>query len=109
MPVPVPAAGADRPEAWRPIMPGSTAWKAASAIALAILAGGLGGCTATADLSYSEYEFGPGFQTERVYESRVFGDTGRGFGSEACRTVVRRETNAFGEVFTREIYVCDEP
>ncbi|HZH53958.1 MAG TPA: hypothetical protein VEZ16_19000 [Microvirga sp.] len=70
------------------------------------LAGLLAGCTATADLSYSEYRFRPGFQ-EQVYESRVYGDTSRGFGSEVCRTETRRDVNRLGEVIVRDVQICD--
>lgn len=77
------------------------------AAGLVPLVGVLAGCAATADLSYGEYRFGPGHQGERVYESRVYGDSSRGFGSESCRTVVRRDVTRFGEVTVRESRVCD--
>lgn len=79
-----------------------------STVALSVLSGGLAGCTATADLSYGEYQFGPGYQTERVYERRVYGDTDQGLGSEACRGVVRRQIDAFGNLIVRDDRVCDE-
>jgi hypothetical protein len=73
----------------------------------ALLAGVPAGCAATADLSYGEYQFGPGYGVERVYESRVYGDTGQGLGSEVCQGSVRRETNAFGDVIVRDDRFCD--
>lgn len=72
----------------------------------AILAGLLAGCSAAADLSYGEYRFGPGYR-ERVYESRVYGDTSRGFGSEVCRTETRQDVNRFGGTVVRDVRVCD--
>jgi len=67
----------------------------------------LGGCTATADMSYGEYQFDPAYGTEQVYERRVYADTAQGLGSEECRTVARRHVNRFGEVVRRERQVCD--
>lgn len=74
-----------------------------------LLMGGFAGCTTTADVTYSEYRFGPGFGTERTYESRVYGDSTRGLGSESCRTVVRSDFDWFGEASRREVTTCDEP
>jgi hypothetical protein len=74
---------------------------------LKMLAGALGGCSATADLSYGQYQFGPGYHTERFYESRVYGDTGQGFGSEACRGFIRRDVDAIGDEVVREDHLCD--
>jgi len=73
-----------------------------------LIAGALAGCTATADMSYGEYQFGPGYQAERVYERRIYADTGTGLGSEECRTVVRRHVNRYGEVIRRDTRVCDD-
>jgi hypothetical protein len=78
------------------------------AVALALLAGGLAGCTTSADLSYSEYQFGPGYQTERVQERRLYADTDQGFGSESCQGVARRHVNEFGELVARDTVVCDD-
>jgi hypothetical protein len=75
---------------------------------LAALAGALGGCAAEADLAYGEYRFGPGYQTERVYERRLYGSTTEGLGSEACRVVHRRSVNELGEVVVRRVRICDE-
>jgi hypothetical protein len=76
-------------------------------LVVALLAGVPAGCAATADLSYSEYQFGPGYGAERVYESRVYGDTEQGLGSEVCQGSVRREMNAFGDVIVRDDRACD--
>jgi hypothetical protein len=73
----------------------------------ALIAATLGGCMATADMSYGEYQFSPGYGSERVYERRVYADTSQGLGTEECRTVVRRHMNRFGEVVRRERQVCD--
>ena len=75
---------------------------------LAAIAGALGGCAAEADLAYGEYRYGPGYQTERLYERRVYGSTTEGLGSEACRLIHRRRVNEFGEVEVRRVRVCDE-
>ena len=77
------------------------------AVAALTLAVGLGGCTTTADCAYNECQFGPGYQSERAYESRLYGGTEQGFGGESCRVEVRREVGAFGEVSSREVTVCD--
>ncbi|GEO19007.1 hypothetical protein [Microvirga aerophila] len=76
-------------------------------LVVALLAGVPAGCAATADLSYSEYQFGPGYGAERVYESRVYGDTEQGLGSEVCWGSVRREMNAFGDMIVRDDRACD--
>lgn len=68
---------------------------------------GLAGCSTSADVSYGTYRSGPGYEAEHVYESRVYGDTQRGFGRENCRTVVRRETDAYGRPSSVEESVCD--
>ncbi len=79
----------------------------ALSLVVTLLAGVPAGCAATADLSYSEYQFGPGYGAERVYETRVYGDTEQGLGSEVCRGSVRRETNAFGDMIVRDDRSCD--
>jgi len=71
------------------------------------LGSGLAGCSTSADVSYGEYRFGPGYEAGHVYESRVYGDTQRGIGRESCRTVVRRETDAYGRPISAEESVCD--
>jgi hypothetical protein len=59
-------------------------------------------------LSYGEYQFGPGYQSERVYERRIYGDTSRGFGSETCQGVVGQQMNEFGEFDVGDSVTCDE-
>lgn len=71
------------------------------------LSTGLAGCSTSADVSYGAYSFGPGYETGRVYESRVYGDTQRGFGSENCRTVLRRQVDAYGRASSVEETLCD--
>jgi hypothetical protein len=71
------------------------------------LAAGLAGCSTSADIAYGSYQFGPGYQTGRVYEGRVYGDPQRGIGAENCRTVLRQETDAFGRLSSWEETVCD--
>jgi hypothetical protein len=93
---------------WRLLMSGWSARGAAVSVAFVILGGGLAGCTTMAGFSYSEYQAGPGFQTERVYENRVYGDTEQGLGSETCRMAARREAGASGEILARRETVCEE-
>ena len=76
---------------------------------LTILAAGLGGCSASADWSYSEFRTGPGYQSERTYGSSVYGDTRRGIGTESCRTVRRSQLDAFGRPTSWEEAVCEQP
>lgn len=71
-----------------------------------LAAGMLGGCAASADVSYGEFRFGEGSGTSRVYESRVYGDTAQGLGGETCRTVIRSEIDAAGRRVMRERRVC---
>ncbi|MCG7391390.1 hypothetical protein MHY87_00525 [Microvirga sp. ACRRW] len=77
------------------------------AAVLGIAGAGLAGCSTSADISYGSYRFGPGYESGQVYESRVFGDTQQGLGAENCRTVVRRERDAFGRLSSREETVCE--
>lgn len=76
------------------------------AVVPAVVASALGGCAASADLTYGEYRFGPGYGTERVYESRIYGDTAQGLGSESCRTVTRSEIDEYGRAVMRERRIC---
>jgi len=71
------------------------------------LLAGLAGCSTSADVAYGTYQFGPGYQAGRVYESRVYGDTQSGIGAENCRTVLRQETDAFGRLSSSEETVCE--
>jgi len=71
------------------------------------ICGSLAACSTSADVSYGEYRFGPGYESGRVYENRVYADTSRGLGRENCRTVVHQQEDAFGRVFSSEETVCD--
>jgi len=71
------------------------------------LTAGLAGCSTSADVAYGSYQFGPGYQTGRVYESRVYGDTQRGIRAENCRTVTRQVTDVFGRLSSSEETICD--
>jgi len=77
------------------------------ALAVLACAAMLGGCAASADVSYGEYRFGPGYGTEHAYESRVYGSTAQGLGSETCRTVAQSEPDEFGRSIVRERRVCE--
>lgn len=77
-------------------------------VLLVSLAGTLSACTASADWSYSEYRASPGYQSERTYGNRVYGDTRRGLGSENCRTVRRTQLDAYGRPSSWEETVCEE-
>ena len=76
-------------------------------LVLPLLGAVLGGCTTSAAVSYGEYRSGPGFETERVYENRIYGDTAQGWGGESCQVIARRQVDAFGEVAVREETVCN--
>lgn len=67
----------------------------------------LAACSTSADVSYGTYQLGPGYETGRVYENRVYADTSHGLGHENCRTVVRRQEDAFGRSFSSEETLCD--
>jgi hypothetical protein len=91
---------------WRAAMPSVIAGR--PVLILMVLGAAIGGCTTSADVSYSRYRFGPGYETEQVYESRVYGDMEQGLGSESCRVVARRQADPFGEISVGEETVCDE-
>ncbi len=76
------------------------------ALIVALVCSGLGGCMVAADTSYSEYSFGPGHQSERVYENRIYGDTQQGIGGESCRSIRRSQVDAYGREATVEESVC---
>jgi hypothetical protein len=71
------------------------------------LSAGLAGCSTSADVAYGTYRVGPGYEAGQVRESRVYGDTRRGIGTENCRTVLRREADAFGRLSSFEETVCE--
>lgn len=77
-----------------------------AAIAIGLSAG-VAGCSTSADVAYGSYQFGPGYQTGSMHQSRVYGDTQGGVGTESCRTVLRQETDAFGRLSSHEETVCD--
>ena len=80
-------------------------------LTMAVLATGFGtglaGCSTSADVSYGSYSVGPGYETGRVYENRVYADTYRGLGHENCRTALRRQTDADGRLSSSEETVCE--
>lgn len=67
----------------------------------------LAACTTSADVTYGEYSFGPGYEAGRVYENRIYADTDRGLGRERCRTVVEQTMDAFGRRSAQEEVICD--
>ena len=74
---------------------------------LAVLAIGLGGCVAGAGVSTWNYRSEPGFQTERIAESRIYGDPVRGFGSSSCKSVVTRRAEPTGRIASSEMTACE--
>lgn len=73
---------------------------------VAFLAAGLSGCVGTAGVSTWQYQSGPGFETERVYDGSVRADTSRGLTREACTTVSRRQIGPAGNVAGRDVTDC---
>lgn len=74
---------------------------------VAVLALGLTACSTSADVFYGGYQAGPGYETGRIYENRIYGDTRRGFGNENCRTVLRRQVDTYGRASSVEDTVCN--
>jgi hypothetical protein len=74
---------------------------------LVLLATGLAGCISSAGVSTWEYQSGPGFSMERVYEGRVSADTEQGLTREACTSVSRRQMGVSGGVSGSETVTCD--
>ena len=83
-----------------------------SAVSLWLLvplaAGGMAGCSTSADVFYGEYRAGPGYETSQGYEGRVYGDASQGFGGEACRSVSQRQVDRYGNMSAGETVMCDE-
>jgi hypothetical protein len=79
-----------------------------SVSAVALIACGVGGCAASAGISYAEYRSSTVGGTGRLYESSIQGDTQRGFAAETCKTVISRRANGFGENTLAEETVCEE-
>jgi hypothetical protein len=71
------------------------------------LGAGLAGCSTSADVAYGTYRFGPGYESGQVRESHVYSDPREGIGAESCRTVLRREADAFGRLSSFEETVCE--
>ncbi|MBQ0821580.1 hypothetical protein HPT29_008855 [Microvirga terrae] len=72
----------------------------------AILAVGLTGCVGSAGVSTWNYQAGPGYETERVYDGRVQADTSRGLTRESCTTVSRRQIGPSGRRDGRDDTAC---
>lgn len=60
----------------------------------------------TAGVSTWEYQVGPGYETERVYDGRIQADTSQGFTREACTTVSRRQIAASGGAVGGDVTAC---
>ena len=71
-----------------------------------ILASGLGGCVGAAGVSTWEYRSGPGFEAERIQESRIQADTSQGVTQEACTRVSRRRVGPPGTVSGSDVAEC---
>ncbi len=71
-----------------------------------ILASGLGGCVGAAGVSTWEYRSGPGFEAERIQESRIQADTSQGITQEACTRVSRRQVGPSGTVSGSDVAEC---
>jgi hypothetical protein len=76
-------------------------------LAAAMLSAGLGGCVGAAGISTLEYRSGPGYETERVYNSRTEADSSRGFTREACANVAHRQVDASGRIAGTGLTTCD--
>jgi hypothetical protein len=72
----------------------------------AILAAGLTGCVGAAGVSTWEYQAGPGYETERVYDSRIQADTSQGLTRESCTTVSRRQSGPAGGMAGDDVTAC---
>ncbi|EIM25640.1 hypothetical protein [Microvirga lotononidis] len=70
------------------------------------LAIGLSGCVGSAGVSTWQYQSGPGYETQRVYDGSVQADTTRGLTREACTTVSRRQIGPAGNVAGRDVTDC---
>lgn len=70
------------------------------------LAVGLAGCVGTAGISTWDYQAGPGYETERVRESRIQADPVQGLTHHDCTSVTRRQVAASGEVSGADLTAC---
>lgn len=73
----------------------------------AILAAGLAGCVGTAGVSTWEYRAGPGYETERVHDSRILADTSQGLTRESCTSVSRRRSGPAGAMAGEDLTACE--
>lgn len=74
---------------------------------VAFVAVGVSGCVGTAGVSTWQYQSGPGYETERVYDGSIQADTSRGLTREACTTVSRRQIGPAGNVAGRDVTDCN--
>ena len=72
----------------------------------AFLASGLTGCVGSAGVSTWQYQAGPGYETERVYDGRIQADTSEGFTRGACTSVSRRQIRPSGDVASGDETAC---
>jgi len=72
----------------------------------AILAFGLTGCVGTAGVSTWQYQAGPGYETERVYDSSIQADTSQGLTHESCTTMSRRQSGPTGAMADDDVTAC---
>ena len=75
-------------------------------LAAAALAVGLGGCVGAAGISTWEYQSRPGYEIERVNESRIRADSSQGLTRDACTSVTRRQIGASGEISGDDLTTC---
>jgi hypothetical protein len=75
-------------------------------LAGAVLAAGLCGCVGMAGISTWEYQSGPGYEIERVDESRIQADSSQGLTHEACTSVSRRLAGASGQISGGDLTDC---
>jgi hypothetical protein len=74
---------------------------------VSLMAVGLGGCVGTAGVSTWEYRSGPGFETQRVYQSQVQADTLSGISHEACTSIASTQTGTPHGRSGHEVTACD--
>jgi hypothetical protein len=85
---------------------GETMAKILMTVAAAALAVGLGGCVGTAGISTWEYQSGPGYEIERIDESRIRADTSRGLTRDACTSLTSRHFGASGTISGDDLTTC---
>jgi len=72
----------------------------------ALLTIALTGCAGSAGISTWQYQAGPGYETERVYDGRVQADTSQGFTRESCTSVSRRQIGRSGRATGNDETAC---